>query len=112
HPIVQGTGHGRAMHDALAERSALVRTMVVDGVDLIVGGTEDSDFPLGRGDAAGAAARDLGDGANCDPIHDCHSAACAKPTEAIGRNSCLSLPDTRSDHGSTWANFWLKTKRS
>ena len=31
---------------------------------------------------------------------------------AIGLNSCLSLPETRSDHGSTWANFWEKTKRS
>ncbi len=26
---------------------------------------------------------------------------------AIGLNSCLSLPETRSAQGSTWANVWL-----
>ena len=105
HPVVQRARHRGAVHDALAERAALVRAAVVDGEDAIVGGAEHGDLAVRRVDAARAAPRDVGDAADGDPVHRAHSAACAMPTAASGRNSCLCSPETRSAHGSTCANF-------
>ena len=91
-----------------------MRAVVLDSEDLVFGRAEDGDLALRRLHAARAAQRDVVDVADCDPVrfHIRHSAASEYPTVAIGRNSCLSLPETRSDQGSTWANFWEKTKRS
>ena len=46
HPIVQRAGHRRAMHDALAQRPALVRAMILDGEDAVVMRAEDADLAL------------------------------------------------------------------
>ena len=46
HPVVQRAGDRRAVDDALAERPALVRAVVLDGEDLVVGGAEDGDLAL------------------------------------------------------------------
>ena len=105
HPVVQRARDRGAVHDALAERAALVRAVVVDGEDAIVGGAEHGHLAVRRVDAARAAPRNICDAADGNPVHRAHSAACAMPTAASGRNSCLCSPETRSDQGSTWANF-------
>ena len=75
--------------------------------DVILGGPEDGNPAGRRDDASRALPRTVGEFSDDDESHGCYSAACAKPMVAIGSNSCLSLPETRSDHGSTCANFWL-----
>ena len=82
HPIVQRAGHRGAVHDALAQRPALVRAVVLDGEDLVVGGAEDGDLALRRRHAARAAPRDVVDACRCRSRSIvAHSAACAKPAD-------------------------------
>ena len=42
-PVVQRAGHAGAEDDALAQRAALVRAMVLDREDAVVGGPEHAD---------------------------------------------------------------------
>ena len=76
-PIVQRTRHRSAMHDALAQRAALVRAMVFNGEDLIFRRAEYSDLAHWRFHTPRAAQGNIGDIANIDPVavHRSHSAA-------------------------------------
>ena len=69
------------MHDALAERAALVGAAVFDGEEAVVGRAEHRDPAKGRRYAARATQGDLGDRADLDTGHRVHSAASAKPTD-------------------------------
>ena len=107
HHVVQRAGHRSAMHDALAQRTPFMRAAILEREDMVLGGAEDGDSAGRRDDASRALPRNVGEFSDDDKGHGSYSAACAKPMVAIGLNSCLSLPETRSDHGSTCANFWL-----
>src|SRR5580698_5423174 len=98
------------MHDALAERPPLMWAAVFHGEEFVMHRAEDCDPALRRDHAARATARNVGDAADVDPVHDHYSAAGAKSITAMGLNSCLCLRDTRSSQGSTCANFCEKTK--
>jgi hypothetical protein len=84
-----------------------MRAAILEREDVILGGAEDGNPAARRDDASCALPRNVGEFSDDNNSHGSYSAACAKPMVAIGLNSCLSLPETRSDHGSTCANFWL-----
>ena len=106
-PVVEWTGDRCAVDDALAQGAALVRALVVEGENPVVRRAEDGDLAQGRLDAAGAAAGNVFQAPDIDPIvHRNHSAACNIWKSAMAANSWASRPLTRSSQGSTWANFW------
>src|SRR5262249_21789074 len=113
HPIVQRAGDAAIVNDALAERAAPVRTFILQGKNAIVGSAEDGDGGRAMPHATRAAPGNVIDCADRIPTfrHHVHRTA-SRDSVAMGLNSCLSLPEARSDHGSTWANFCEKTKRS
>src|SRR5690606_2476739 len=105
-PVVERAGDSRAVDNALAQGAALVWTLVVNGEDPVVGSAEDGDLAERRLDAAGAAAGNVFQASDIDPIvHGHHSAACNIWKSAMAANSWASRPLTRSSQGSTWANF-------
>src|SRR5229473_1149613 len=86
HPVVQRTGYRGAVDDALRERPALVGAVILDSEDLALGRAEHRDPTFGRIHATRAAARDVAERADLDPLDGHHAAASAKPTVASGWN--------------------------
>src|SRR6478736_3622528 len=67
-PVVQRTRHLAAVHDALAQRPALVRTFVLEREDLVAGRAEHRDFTSRRPHGACAPLRDRVQRADIEPM--------------------------------------------
>ena len=114
-PVVQRAGDACAVHDALAQRPALVRAAVVEREDLVVRRAEHRDRRRAACARTRAPRRGMSiERADVDPgLHRPHCRRLRRSRRsAIGVNSCASLPATRSAQGSTCAKFCEKTKRS
>ncbi len=112
-PVVQGAGHRLAVDDALRERPTLVGAVILDGEDLVLGCAENTDLSLRvftqRAPRSGMS--------SIVPIaiQFPFIASLRSLIVVDGRHRLelvLVLAGDALGPGSTWANFWLKTKRS
>ncbi len=113
-PVVQRAGDLAAVHDAVAQRAALVRAAVLEREHLVARGAEDRDLAARRLDRARAARRDRVQRPDVEPevVGLFHGSSLIRgwstlamtggtgASTASGMNSCSSRPAARSAHGS------------
>lgn len=101
YPIVERTGDASAMDDALRQGPSTVRALVFHGKNPIIECAKDRDCDGTEFQTPSTARGDVVYGTYFNPFQEmaCHAVASMGMTSRAW-NSCLSLPDARSLHGS------------